>query len=266
MRLGKLRLRCLELGIQTLNDFLVLNLRSLHRLDVLEQLGIQVAFLLLKLLSQALVLIELLLKLMALVLELHQHCVLFGDLLHLVDQARDHVKLGPHSLPCHLFAHDTDQFLVLRLQGRYLTLQSKEGLLTRLLNFGELHSELLDFCLLDHDDLLVLALIGGHRLAHLVLLVLDLGLVVELELELLVLILLLHLVLDLLQLFDRLLDFLVGAILLSFGFFGLAGDGLLLRFDLGLELGDFALELELSLGSVALLDLDCFLKSGDLRP
>ena len=135
MRLGKLRLRCLELSIQALNDLLVLNLRSLHRLDVLEQLGIQVAFLLLKLLSQALVLIELLLKLMALVLELHQHCVLFGDLLHLVDQARDHVKLGPHSLPCHLFAHDTDQFLVLRLQGRYLTLQSKEGLLTRLLNF-----------------------------------------------------------------------------------------------------------------------------------
>ena len=120
--------------------------------------------------------------------------------------------------------------------------------------------------MLDHDDLLVLALIGGHRLAHLVLLVLDLGLVVELELELLVLILLLHLVLDLLQLFDRLLDFLVGAILLSFGFFGLARDGLLLGFDLGLELGDFALELELSLGSVALLDLDCFLKSGDLRP
>ena len=136
-------------------------------------------------------------------------------------------------------------------------MQSKEGLLTRLLNFGELHSELLDFCLLDHDDLLVLALIGGHRLAHLVLLVLDLGLVVELELELLVLILLLHLVLDLLQLFDRLLDFLVGAILLSFGFFGLAGDGLLLGFDLGLELGDLALELELGLGGVALLDLDC---------
>ena len=71
---------------------------------------------------------------------------------------------------------------------------------------------------------MVFALVGCHRLPHLILLVLDFGLVVQLKLKLLILILLLHLVLDLLQLLDCLLDFLVRSIPLSFGFLGLPGD------------------------------------------
>ena len=103
-------------------------------------------------------------------------------------------------------------------------MQSKKSLLTRLLHLGQLHSELLDLLLLDHDNLLVFALVSGHRLAHFVLLVLDFGLVVQLKLKLLILILLLHLVLHLLQLFNSLLDFLVRSIPLRLGFLRLSRD------------------------------------------
>jgi len=178
--LSKLCLRRLKLCIEALDDLFVLDFRNLNLLNILVQLGVQVSLLLLQLLGQALILRQLLLKLLALVFELLELCMLLGNEFNLVDKARDDVELGSHPLPCHFFAESLNQLLVLSLEQCNLALEAQQGFLACLLHFLQLEPQLLYLLLLHHHNLLVLALVRGHCLAHLTFLVLNERLVLEL--------------------------------------------------------------------------------------
>ena len=77
---------------------------------------VQGTFLFLQLLSETFILVELLLKLGAFMLELTKVSLLLLDQLYLLDKRRDDADLRSNSLPRHLFFHSLDQCLMLLLQ------------------------------------------------------------------------------------------------------------------------------------------------------